>query len=245
MNYSINRGRLYINEYLNFKLPYVEKFMPKNTALLQNFSDYIMSILIGEDIKSWQEIKGVVAGISYIATYITSLHDNEPVITESLILDLHYVIMSPINKIIAGTYSQNKRYTIDDDHIRWYPSPIFVQQEMPHLLDRVYCMCAYLHATKMQTGITSFIIEQVIKLCAYFFHCFVSLHPFADGNGRTARILLHVLHSLISNTAIPIFGDVILALNSARTSSHMYHANVQASELALLILKNITYIQCH
>ena len=48
-------------------------------------------------------------------------------------------------------------------------------------------------------------LHVLIRMCGWFFHEFVTLHPFLDGNGHIARfVVLHLLAMLFS-VPIPLF----------------------------------------
>jgi Fic family protein len=49
--------------------------------------------------------------------------------------------------------------------------------------------------------------EDIVKLAADFHYNFVNIHPFADGNGRTARLLMNYLQLYHSEPLIKIFTE--------------------------------------
>ena len=141
------------------------------------------------------EVKAVYAGIEFIVNHYKEMYPHEPALTEQTIDQLHWILMSPVNRRIAGTLSHNERKTGNN---LFYPNPYVVKEHLTSLVDDAYAMTLYFHCIIKNNGITRCIVKRVIKFIAFLFHCFVSLHLYADGNGRTARLIACFLHNLLS-----------------------------------------------
>lgn len=104
---------------------------------------------------------------------------------QALILDLHEKALEGIHPL-AGTY-RNSVVTIGNSkHIP--PRHI----EVP---DHVMDMCAYVNSNWGE--------RSAIHLSAYVLWRMNWIHPFADGNGRTARVLSYVILNIKLNSVLP------------------------------------------
>jgi fido (protein-threonine AMPylation protein) len=108
-------------------------------------------------------------------------------------------------------------------------------------------MTIYFYDT-LHREITEENVKLLLKFFAYTFHCFVSIHPFSDGNGRTARLLVCLLHFLILPLPLSVYNwyspttstDFLMALDDARVDlgGGMFDEHIKPSELATMILVN-------
>lgn len=88
----------------------------------------------------------------------------------------------------------------------------------------------HLKTNSMNAGTRSY----VVKTSAYFHAEFVRIHPFADGNGRLAR-LLQDWFLLLFNIPIPVFDDKSEYLDAI----NYYHDRKDIEPLATLTAKGI------
>lgn len=105
--------------------------------------------------------------------YIEELVSNESELSEYDIKSLHYLILTGINEENAGKYRNVNVYISGAKHIP--PNYLNVPIEMQILIAK-YRKWKDLHP--------------VVRAC-YLHGEFVKIHPFIDGNGRTARLLLN------------------------------------------------------
>lgn len=99
---------------------------------------------------------------------------NNEELSEKQIKDIHYLILKSINNDGAGRY-RNQNVAIEGaEHIP--PNHIIVPEQMENLINWYHGEGQELHP-----------IERAARLHAEF----VKIHPFIDGNGRTARLLLN------------------------------------------------------
>ena len=99
-------------------------------------------------------------------------------IEEKTILKLHAILTSELlPKSKSGKYKDTQNYVVNEKGIRIYtpPSP----KETPPLMKS---LIAWLNLEETK-------ILHSILVCAIFHHRLVSIHPFADGNGRIARVI--------------------------------------------------------
>ena len=94
------------------------------------------------------------------------------------IKNLHHLILKGIDNKNAGAYrTQNVGVVKSDGEIHSFTGPLKIEEEMNEFIE-------WLHS---QT------IEEPILLAALVHLKFVSIHPFIDGNGRTARLLMNLV----------------------------------------------------
>lgn len=98
-------------------------------------------------------------------------------ISEKTIKDLHYIILKGIDSKYAGVY-RDKPVGVQksDGTIHHFCEPLKIHQEMVLFVD----------------SINKYIGNSIIKAADTHLN-FVSIHPFIDGNGRTARLLMNLI----------------------------------------------------
>lgn len=96
-------------------------------------------------------------------------------LTEADIRNLHRLVMQRSNPDIAGHYADQGRFVVTDSGRRSFPSPA----EVPALMGDF----ARWLATASDTPETAFAAHRRL----------VEIHPFNDGNGRTARLLMNLV----------------------------------------------------
>ncbi len=106
-------------------------------------------------------------------------------LTQALILELHQKALEGIHPL-AGTYSNSSVYIQESDHAP--PRHVEVPEHMAE-------MCQYINANWDD--------KSAIHLAAYVMWRMNWIHPFADGNGRTARIVSYVVLSVKLNSILP------------------------------------------
>jgi Fic family protein len=106
-------------------------------------------------------------------------------LTQRLILDLHREAMAGVHAL-AGTYRNTPIFIGKSTHIPPRST------EVP---DHVSDMCEYVNQKWSELN--------AIQLAAYVLWRMNWIHPFADGNGRTARIVSYVILSIKLNGLLP------------------------------------------
>lgn len=109
---------------------------------------------------------------------------NEP-FSERIIKDLHGIILRGIDQEIAGMYRKTKVLISGAVHIP--PDAIFVAEQMKEMMDWYHGEAQRLHP---------------VERAATLHSLFVKIHPFVDGNGRTARLLLNL--ELMRSGYVPV-----------------------------------------
>lgn len=124
-------------------------------------------------------------------------------ITEDTIKKLHHLFYQKVDTGQAGQYRSIQVYISGTEYVP--PAPEEVPTLMKHLTDQLHSSQSVLHP---------------IELAAMAHKQLVDIHPFVDGNGRTARLLMNLI---LVNTGYgvvsipPIWrNDYINALSASR-----------------------------
>jgi Fic family protein len=145
----------------------------------------------GKPLKDYLDIRGHNEAIEFLMTLIKS--DNE--LTEADIRSIHSMILVEPYEVDAITQDGNKTkrrislgsYKTMPNHVRtatgemhYYATP----QETPI---KMHDLMEWYKSAKQNTDIHPLVIA------AIFHHKFVEIHPFDDGNGRLARLLMNLI----------------------------------------------------
>jgi Fic family protein len=103
-------------------------------------------------------------------------HKSQPTFSEHLIRSLHQLVVKKTDEKIAGKYRNTNVFIPGSDHVP--PDAIQIPMEMKRLLTWYAKEQKRMHP---------------IELSAVFHHKLVHIHPFVDGNGRTARLTMNIL----------------------------------------------------
>ncbi len=95
---------------------------------------------------------------------------------ENLIKSLHKIILTNIDEIEAGCYRKERVRILGATHIP--PDPLKISKLMAELIADYYQKEKVLHP---------------IELAAEIHYQLVKIHPFLDGNGRTARLIMNLI----------------------------------------------------
>lgn len=97
-------------------------------------------------------------------------------ISERVIKDLHYIILKSIDNKNAGEYRRSNALISGSKHRP--PEHFLISERMKELIEWYNNNKNILHT---------------IKLAAEFHLKYVYIHPFIDGNGRSARLLMNLI----------------------------------------------------
>ncbi len=108
--------------------------------------------------------------------YIEFLAQKDSPITEREIKDIHHLVMKGVDRSEAGSYRTLDVRAAGTDHL--YPPHYLVKEMMEHFITWLNSD----EAKKLHS----------LNYAAEVHYRFVSIHPFKDGNGRTARLLMNL-----------------------------------------------------
>ena len=103
-------------------------------------------------------------------------HKKPQTVSEQLIRTLHQIVVRDTEKEWAGRYRNSHVFIAGAGHKP--PEAILIPEKMAGLIHWFRGAQSKLHS---------------IELSALIHHKFVHIHPFFDGNGRTARLLMNVI----------------------------------------------------
>ncbi|MBQ3311420.1 Fic family protein [bacterium] len=174
-----NKGKEQLYKWLKSELAYTSNNIEGNTLTRKE-----TRLVIEEDITSsskpfvhYQEAVNHAKAFDYIIDILKS----KTMITENVVLDMHKKLLSGIDDYNAGFY-RNCPVRISGSRVI-LPNPVKVPDLMKDFFEKFDSIKG---------------VEDIIKTHLDF----VSIHPFSDGNGRCARLLMNLL--LMKNGLCPI-----------------------------------------
>jgi Fic family protein len=127
----------------------------------------------GKPIKDYYE----AAGHAQAYDYMISLARTEQLdITETVIKRLHYLFYHRMDQEEAGRYRKIQVNSSGTDYFP--PKPEDVPHLMEHFINQMQSSKRFMHP---------------VEFAALCHKRFVDIHPFKDGNGRTARLLMNLI----------------------------------------------------
>lgn len=148
--------------------------------------------------------------------FVESLASNEYVLNKLDLLSIHHLVLQKIEKDFAGKYRTSGVRISGANFVP--PNALKVDEFVSELID-------FANDSEVDILIRS----------AIFHHRFVWIHPFFDGNGRTARLLLNLI---LMKSGFP--PAIILKNDRKKYYDALNQANNQDySKLVLLILQAV------
>lgn len=164
-----------LDEWFKIELTYTSNAIEGNTLTRQETALIIEKGLTvaGKSFTEHLEAVNHACALEYIKKLVSKKRKD---ITENEILGIHHIILSKIDDSNAGRYRNVS--------VRIAGSTVVMPNHLK-VPDLIKDFMKWLHAgTKLDHPVT-------IAADAHF--KFVSIHPFVDGNGRTARLLMNLL----------------------------------------------------
>ena len=134
------------------------------------------------------------------------------VITERDLLDLHRIVLTRVEDSFAGSYRSGAVRIAGSNHIP--PNPL----KVPALMDELFA------------GLSA--IADPIERAAMLHYGIARIHPFADGNGRTARLAMNFVLLAAGYPPISIPTDLRQAYYTALEAADSGDFNVWHNFLA-------------
>ncbi|MCU7209644.1 Fic family protein [Turicibacter sp. 1E2] len=126
----------------------------------------------GKSLREHLEVLNHKEAIDYVQDVVSKEFD----LSERVIRDLHHIILKSIDNSNAGVY--RKANVLISGSMHRPPEYFLVEDKMKELLD-------WYHENKETM--------HPVKLAALFHFKYVYIHPFLDGNGRSARLLMNLI----------------------------------------------------
>lgn len=161
-----------LQEKLFLEWTYNSNAIEGNTLTLNETKVVLEGITVGgKTLREHLEVINHRDAISYVEEIIS----NPEPLSEWQIKNLHHLVLKGIDDTYAGVYREEQVFISGADHVP--PAAYLIQEKMEQMIDW------YINeGTKLST------IERGTMLHTIF----VGIHPFIDGNGRTARLLLNL-----------------------------------------------------
>jgi Fic family protein len=164
-----------LKRYFDVELTYNSNAIEGNTLTITETKVILedgLTIGRGKSLREHLEVINHKEAIDYIDDIVSKDID----ISERVIKDLHYIILKSIDNRNAGEYRQSNVLISGSKH---KPVEYFlVREKMAELIEW--------YATNKDK-------KHPIELAAEFHFRYVYIHPFIDGNGRTARLLMNLI----------------------------------------------------
>ena len=128
----------------------------------------------GKSLKDHLEAKNHYSAVSYLYELVE--HNRKTTVSEHLVRSLQQLIVSETDSKHAGTYRDGNVYITGSKHTP--PDAYEVSKMMNDLILWVHSNIKTMHT---------------VELAAIAHHKLVFIHPFFDGNGRTARLFMNLL----------------------------------------------------
>jgi Fic family protein len=163
-----------LDKWFKIELTYTSNAIEGNTLTRQETALVVEKGLTvaGKSLVEHLEAINHAQALEYIKKLVTKKTKD---INEKEILNIHHIILSKIDDSNAGRY-RNVSVRIAGSAVIM-PSPLKVPELMSQFME-------WLHANNSKHPLAT-------AADAHF--KFVSIHPFTDGNGRTARLLMNIL----------------------------------------------------
>lgn len=218
-----------LKEYYRISLTYTSNALEGNT-LTESETKVILEdglTIGGHPIREIQETIG--HSKAYDLLYNSIKNEN---ITEDNILMLHKLFYEQINPLCAGKYRDKKVIITGTTYEP--PAPNEIPKLMQQFLAQLPKMAKELHP---------------VNLAAWVHLNFVNIHPFIDGNGRTARLLTNLVLLKFGYSVIiipPILrSDYIESIKSAQIGNNKEEFTNFISEMLLESMKDYIRIVKH
>ncbi|OGY24628.1 MAG: hypothetical protein A2172_05250 [Candidatus Woykebacteria bacterium RBG_13_40_15] len=212
-------------EWLKVELTYSSNAIEGNTLTRAETAEVIekgvTAVIKGKPLKDQLEAVNHAKAIDFIKTLATQKKGHQS-ITEEDILAIHKTILTGIDDLWAGKYRKSEVF------IRGATVELPQPQKVPYLMAEF---------TQWLEGQQE---AHPVKVAADAHFKLVSIHPFVDGNGRTARLLMNLV-LLINGYPIAIVRnedriEYLEAVNRGQTQNDLepfYKLMVQAVERSL------------
>lgn len=132
--------------------------------------------------------------------------------SKQLIRSIHQLVVRDTDKEWAGKFRNSNVYIAGTEHIP--PDALEVDHKMDELVEWLMTEQKRIHP---------------VELAAVFHHRFVNIHPFFDGNGRTARLMMNVI---LMQRGFPL----VVILKNDRKKYYRVLAKADKGEMKDLVL---------
>lgn len=193
-----------LNQALDMEYTYESNRIEGNTLTLVE-TDLVINkgmTISGKPLKDHQEAVNHYDAVNFIRDIATKAID----LDEKVLLKIHAIILAGIDRENAGFYRTLRVRISGSQHI--CPNPVKIPAHMEQYFEFYRENKDKLHP---------------VKLAADMHEKLVAIHPFIDGNGRTARLVMNLI--LLRN------GYPITVINSERDKRQDYYNALEKSHI--------------
>jgi len=162
-----------LKEYYKISLTYTSNAIEGN-SLTESETKVVIEdgvTIGGKPLRDHLEALGHALAYDYIYDLIKSRKN----ISEEDVLKMHHLFYEKIDEEKAGKYRKVQVFVSGTDYV--FPKAVAVPALMSKFVGEIPAMVKKLHP---------------VKFAAWLHMQFVNIHPFVDGNGRVARLLLNL-----------------------------------------------------
>ncbi len=167
-----------LDDWFKVELTYSSNAIEGNTLSRIETAEVIergtAAIISGKPLKDQLEAINHAKAIEFIKQ-LAQKRKSHQFITEGDIKDIHKIILTSIDETWAGKYRQSEVFIRGSN----------AEFPLPHAIP--YAMQEFIRWLESKQD------ENPVRLSADAHFKFVSIHPFVDGNGRTARLLMNLI----------------------------------------------------
>ena len=165
-----------LNEQFSLEMTYNSNAIEGNSLTLKETAWVIQDGLTikGKPMKDHLEARDHFAALTYLYDLVE--HDAHPTISEVLIRTIHQLVVRETEQQTAGMYRTGNVVITGSDH-----TPPDVSELSVHMRDLIHWIGS--NQKKLHP----------VEFAAMIHHKLVSVHPFFDGNGRTARVIMNLM----------------------------------------------------
>ncbi len=163
-----------LDDWFKIELTYTSNALEGNTLTRQETALVVEKGLTvnGKSLKEHLEAVNHARALDFLKPFILKKHD---ILSETLLLDLRKIILSHIDDAYAG------RYRTVSVRIAGSTVVMLNPVKVPLLMKEFF---EWFHSSTT---------DPITKIAADAHYKLVSIHPFIDGNGRTARLIMNVI----------------------------------------------------
>lgn len=207
-----------IREHLIVAWTYHSNAIKGNTLTLPETKVVLEGITVsGKTLREHLEVINHREAIFYLEDRVQKTED----LTEEHMKNLHGILLKRISPEHAGAYRKENVLISGTPHI--HPDFLLVSEQMKELMNWYHGEAQRLHP---------------VERSAILHSLFVKIHPFIDGNGRTARLLLNL--ELMKHGYVPIVipREKIAHYNSSLDLSHVKESYTEFTLLIAELVKD-------
>lgn len=169
------------------------------------------------------------------------------ILTPDFISEVHRVLMVGLMSECSseeGEYRKKEAFTMYNNGIVKYEDYEKVEPELCNLCDQYNAMLIHLLSIIQKSRRPPF--KMVFKCAAWFVIQFLKIHPYSDGNGRTARLIASYILGIISPIEIPIYNIYSKSLKDDYVKAVRLGQENDKNQglLAIMIIESCWHMYC-